>query len=492
MLDDGRDNPNRWPAAVARVQSWFGVSGPVGRAEYVAVGIGLAVLKYLVEIVFVYQLTGQFHSPTDFINPWLNSKAPFLNDAPGIGLAWLAFTIPFVWIGIAMSLRRAADVGISPWVAMLILIPLVNLLVMLTLSVLPSGLIPMPSGAAGNPADQIDEAEMADAYRPTPGTVTESVSHRAAAGFVTAVLVGCLTQVLVGAISVWVFEVYGVILFFSSPVIAGSVSGFVYSGSIRRRGLKLFGMTCLMNLISFIAMLCLGLDGAICLLMAFPLLFPLSFIGALVGAAIATSALRGPVDESRGMVGWMIALPLFLLLEPFDSQVTTHSVTTTITVDAPPDVVWEQVVAFPEITQPLPWYFRIGIAAPMRARIDGRGVGATRYCEFTTGAFVEPITHWDQPSHLAFDVASQPEPMFEWTPFDALHPPHLDSGLVSRRGEFRLVELPDGKTRLSGTTWYELNVRPRLYWKIWADPMLHRIHRRVLDHIAVHCETDSK
>ncbi len=74
--------------------------------------------------------------------------------------------------------------------------------------------------------------------------------------------------------------------------------------------------------------------------------------------------------------------------------------------------------------------------------------------------------------------------MFEWTPFEHLHPPHLDSGFVSRRGEFRLEPLPDGGTRLHGTTWYEIDVRPRLYWKGLADPLLHAIHRRVLNHIA--------
>ncbi len=239
-----------------------------------------------------------------------------------------------------------------------------------------------------------------------------------------------------------------------------------------------------MNFLSFALMLAVGLDGAICLLMAFPLLGPLSVMGGLVGGAIATRSLRPGINERRGMIGSIIFLPLCLPLETLDSRAALHHVTTIVDIDAPPAVVWRQVIAFPKIDDDMAWFFRLGIAAPLSANIDGQGIGATRHCEFTTGTFVEPITVWDPPERMAFDVASQPQPMMEWTPFTDLHPRHLDKGFVSRRGEFRIESLPNGKTRLYGTTWYEIDVRPRLYWKCWADPVVHAIHRRVLDHIA--------
>jgi hypothetical protein len=43
------------------------------------------------------------------------------------------------------------------------------------------------------------------------------------------------------------------------------------------------------------------------------------------------------------------------------------------------------------------WLYAAGVAYPLRARIHGEGVGAVRHCEFTTGAFVEPITAWEPP-----------------------------------------------------------------------------------------------
>jgi hypothetical protein len=164
-------------------------------------------------------------------------------------------------------------------------------------------------------------------------------------------------------------------------------------------------------------------------------------------------------------------------------------VATTIDIDAPPAVVWNNVVEFSELPEPREWYFRLGIACPERARIVGQGVGATRYCEFTTGAFVEPITAWEPPRRLAFDVAAQPEPMFELSPYPNVHPPHLDGALQSRRGEFRLVPLAANRTRLEGRTWYTFEMFPQSYWTLWSDAVIHRIHLRVMGHIKGLSET---
>ncbi len=470
--------------------NWFSLSSTVNRGTYIAVGWSLAIVKYVIECVAVYVATGTWFSPTDFVNPWLNSKAPFLIDAPAAGLVWLAFTIPFVWIAIAMSVRRAADVGLSRWFGLLVLIPIVNLMLMLVLACLPTGWLRRTASESAE--DEAHREELASAFRPTPAMieVNENPIRAREAPVVAAMLMGTFTLVSVGAISVWLLQLYGFVLFFSAPVVAGAVSGFVYNRRQTQGSMALLGIIVLSNVLSYAIMLAVGIDGAICLAMAFPLLIPLSFLGGLVGRAVATAGIASGHDETRGMYGIMIALPLALSLESLDGPPPLHRVTTSVEIDAPPAVVWQQVIAFPEIEETPAWFFRLGIAAPVRAHIVGQGVGAVRQCEFTTGPFVEPITVWEPPHRLAFDVVSQPQPMKEWSPFPHLHPPHLDHGFVSRRGEFRLEALADGRTSLHGSTWYQIDVRPRLYWKAWADPTIHAIHRRVLDHIARCAESE--
>jgi hypothetical protein len=90
----------------------------------------------------------------------------------------------------------------------------------------------------------------------------------------------------------------------------------------------------------------------------------------------------------------------------------------------------------------------------------------------------------------AFDVAETPPPMREWSPYETVHAPHLSGNMRSRRGEFRLVALADGRTRLEGTTWYELDMFPQAYWGLWSDALIHTIHTRVLGHIKHRVEAE--
>mgnify|MGYP002661044596 CR=1 FL=1 len=109
-------------------------------------------------------------------------------------------------------------------------------------------------------------------------------------------------------------------------------------------------------------------------------------------------------------------------------------------------------------------------------------MGAIPHCNFNTASFVEPITVWDQPHLLKFTVDEQPAPMKEISFWD-IDAPHLHDYFVSKEGQFKLTALPNGKTKLEGTTWYYHNIKPAIYWKIWSNYIVHKIHERVLEHI---------
>lgn len=182
---------------------------------------------------------------------------------------------------------------------------------------------------------------------------------------------------------------------------------------------------------------------------------------------------------------------LLLLLLPFSAWAETRvhtalplrEVLTSVDVAAAPERVWPHVLRFGELPAPSPFIEHSGIAYPQRAHLEGQGVGAIRYCEFSTGPFIEPITAWEPPARLAFDVRAQPPPMKEWSPYADLHPPHFDGTLESKRGEFRLIALPNGHTRLEGRTWYTLDMGPSAYWTVFTDLAIHRIHVRVLEQV---------
>ncbi len=160
-----------------------------------------------------------------------------------------------------------------------------------------------------------------------------------------------------------------------------------------------------------------------------------------------------------------------------------REVITSVEVDAPPDAVWDKLVAFSKIPDPPTGVFALGVAYPIEARIEGHGVGALRYCTFSTGSFIEPITEWNEPRQLSFNVISNPPPIRETSIYPRINAPHSHGYMTSKHGQFRLTTLPGGRTLLEGTTWYSHNISPQIYWGPVSDEIIHQIHRRVLNHI---------
>jgi hypothetical protein len=192
------------------------------------------------------------------------------------------------------------------------------------------------------------------------------------------------------------------------------------------------------------------------------------------------------------MIALIIAVPALMGAEYVLSRsAPTFAVRSTVEIAAPRERVWTSVVSFPPLAAPEELLFQTGLAYPIGAVIDGQGVGAERKCAFSTGAFVEPIEVWNEPTLLRFSVTENPAPMREWSWLGPIDPPHLHGYFTARAGQFRLISLAEGVTRLEGTTWYQHNMRPASYWRIYSDYIVHRVHLRVLNHIKGLCEGDT-
>lgn len=303
----------------------------------------------------------------------------------------------------------------------------------------------------------------------------------AAVGLAAGGLVLLLTQGL---------AVYAYALFIGVPFLIGFTVGIIgEERGVRLMSTMVWGL--MATAVCAVLLLTGRFEGLICVAMAAPLAAALIVGGTLAAWLLA----RARANAARA--GGTTAMALALVVMPGGLAIDTHhtaappplhAVVTIVEIDAPPERVWPHVVRFPEMPPPAEWMFRAGVAYPMRVRLDGEGVGAMRYCEFSTGDFVEPITVWDAPRRLAFDVIASPAPMTELNPFGPAHPPHLDGYFTSEHGEFRLEALPGGRTRLIGTSWYRLRMFPSFYWQAWSDVLIHRIHNRVLRHIAALAE----
>ncbi len=443
--------------ASSPLSRWLSLTSPVGRTFYLRSGLGLMFAKFSMDALLIKVFADVWISPLVYLAPLATVRLEVLGAAPDwLPLLLVLTTLPFAWIGATMSIRRAKDAGLSAAWGLLFFVPLVQYLMMGLLSFLPS--------------------------RPTnvPRTRVLVGSERAAVAALTGVVGGAAAFVPYAAVSTLVMGDYGAALFVGGPFLMAGLAGFLFNLRARQSAVTTVLVGVASQAVAGGLLLLFALEGVICLAMAAPLAVAIGVVGALLGRGLAD------LEARRTLVAPMVMLPLLTWLEPVPGPSVVHVAETVVEVDAPPSDVWDVVVAFPEIPESdtPEWFFRAGVAWPQRARIEGEGVGAVRYCEFSTGPFVEPITTWNPPHHLAFDVTDSPPPMVEWSPWNKVWAPHIwDGTLLSRKGEFVLEPLPNERTRLVGRTYYTVDMAPVLYWSTWSTAIIHRIHERVLRHI---------
>ena len=229
-------------------------------------------------------------------------------------------------------------------------------------------------------------------------------------------------------------------------------------------------------------------EGGICVVMAAPFLYA----GGALGTVATVWLLR---KFRRRSARLLIVLPFIgLPIEPHIVYPDRYSeVRTVIEIAAPPAIVWRQTVEIPNI-QPdeLSWTFShgiVGVPRPEDPRIDGEGVGAVRHLRWGQGIhFEEIVTAWEEKRFLAwnfhFGPGSIPPKVEAHIDVDSRYL-HLQSG------DYRLDEVPSGRTRLTLTTRYRIATPINAYCDWWGRIFLGDFHGIVVDVIRQRSEKEA-
>jgi uncharacterized membrane protein YhaH (DUF805 family) len=459
-------------SSVFDIWSWH---GRIGRRRYLITGLVLFALKHnidrLLATIFDYPW-GPFNYLV-FFSPYGNSIYGLRTPDASFYALLLLVALPFIWIGVVLTLRRLRDAALPLSLVVLFFIPLINLIFFVILAAIPGSTSSDRSSLLSARIGRlIPESEFGSA-----------VFGILATAFLTALEVAFTTNGLGN---------YGWGLFVGIPFFLGLSSTLIYSfHRPRPLGKCLLVATISTGLVGA-ALFALAVEGIICLVMALPLALALALFGAFIGYVVqrrptfATSTLRVV------SVGFLLIPGLILVEYGIGETPPLYKVTTSVVIKSDPETVWTHVVTFSQLPPPTETIFKTGIAYPIRAEMHGRGPGAVRHCIFSTGPFVEPITAWDEPRLLQFDVGEQPRAMEELSLYNDLRPPHLENYFIARKGQFELKSLADGTTLLEGTTWYQNRFWPAPYWHLWSDAIIDSIHNRVLQHIKSLAENTPK
>ena len=451
-------------------------NGTIGRGGYLLWGVILFAVKCNVDRFLFRHVFAAPWNLLDYLK-W-NFPSPSLLSPDTLrqhGWQLLVAALPFLWAGVVLTIQRLRSARLPLWLAVLFVVPVVKWFLFLLASLVPRREAP-PELTQRDPATGA-------AWRVFPRTRMGSA--------LAAVGISALVTVAITAIGAGVLQNYGWGLFVGVPFMTGFLAAMIHGATQVRRVGESLTVAALAVSIAGAGFLLFAIEGLLCIAMAVPLALPLALIGGLAGHSAQPARWRQ--GSAQVACAAFLALPAMLGVERLgDTEAPLLAVKSAIEVNAPPARVWRHVVTFSELAPPTEWFFRAGIAYPLRAEIQGTGPGAIRHCVFTTGPFVEPIEVWDEPRLLRFGVTANPAPMQEWTPYREIHPPHLKGFLASERGQFLLTELPGGRTRLEGTTWYRHHLWPVTYWQMWSDEIIHRIHLRVLRHVQALAEADAR
>ena len=265
-------------------------------------------------------------------------------------------------------------------------------------------------------------------------------------------------------------NVYTFSIIFLLPFLQGMLSGFLMSAN--RIGFwKSMGASSIILLADFFIAMVVINEGAICVLMAFPLYFVIIGCGIALGLFIGRR--RGRSD-SRIMT---TLLPLAALFSMHDAVAPPpdfrNAISDAVIVRAPPEVVWHYIVQYPRNDNPPEyWLWKIGLPEPVQSVAVAKKVGAVRECQFTRGiVFKEKITELVPNKTLTFDVTEQPQ-----------HP-EIIGHFKLEKGQLQLERNADGTTTVIATSWYHLFVSPAAYFDWWASDIVRNVHFRVLNHM---------
>jgi uncharacterized membrane protein YhaH (DUF805 family) len=442
----------------------FSLSGRITRLPYLLISIILFFSQHLFALLLMRAHEIRLDIGVEFFV--LPARTLFSHSALSSGeiILTLCIVLLVTWCLVVLSFHRAKDADATPWLAISVISPIVQLFSIGVLSALPSR-----ESASASPKD-------------------DAATHLGWPNYLSGAIIGAVLLLTAVGSGAFVFGAYGYGIFVVTPFLIGIITGIAAnlkqdSGAKKTR--RILFLTLALGALALIAF---AFEGLVCLIMAAPIAIPVALLGAAIGRDVAVTRAKPRRDAAASMS----LLPLVFVLEiflPAEIAFDTHQ---EIDIAATPESVWQTLVAMDLSDYPVPPLFHLGLAYPIRGEIDGAHVGGIRYGEFSTGIAIEEITIWEENRELAFRVLDNPPSMRELSPYASVHAPHVEGYLETLGTSFEIIPLEGGGARLIERTAHVMRLDPAAYWLPIARWVIGANNSRVLSYIRESAEARSR
>ena len=354
-------------------------SGTIGRAPYFVAGVCLLAIKFGVDRI-ISRVFERPWSPAEYIVPGASLGMLIANPQDRLFYTTLAIgAVPFIAMGVWLTVLRLRSIGVSPAWSILFFAPVINFALFAILTALPERIRKgnVVSGGSIPPASEVPHA-IPLSYSQIPARPFASLDRLLPANppalKAVAVLVPAFIGLAVTVLSVQFLSTYGWGVFVGVPFCIGLMAAILFAVRGAPSLSSCIGIGCASLTVYGVLLILCAFEGAVCILMAAPLAYPVAILGALVGASLTGRPDRAG-DARQVMSATLLFLPIFVGAEKLAApEAQTFVITSSIDVDAPPEKVWANVIGFTAmIPSPTELVFRSGVAYPHLARNCGLG-----------------------------------------------------------------------------------------------------------------------
>ncbi len=294
--------------------------------------------------------------------------------------------------------------------------------------------------------------------------IIDGPERKAKRRFTYAIIVLVAQLFVAAALAALEFNALGVGLFVSTPLTVGVVAGLISTWR------QMWMMMWVLLAVPSVVLVFVGIEGLLCVAMAAPLLAIMLALGYWFGYLIRRFR-ENRAPKHFHAIAWL-PLAVFLISSGTERllgiEPTQNQSSTSIIVAAPPAQAFAAIVHVDTVRAAPTWLHQLGLPLPLASHLDTLALGARRTCYLTDGIIAERITELDAPHSVSLDMggASMGRAWLQLEQDDYLFEPTISGG-----------------TRITHTTHFKSQLRPRIYWAIVERYTVAAQHRIVFNNL---------
>ncbi len=289
-------------------------------------------------------------------------------------------------------------------------------------------------------------------------------------------------------------SLYGAMSFgfvFILPFILGFITLWFASTEQRSSWLfRIFAPWATISL-SLLFSLVIGWEGAICMIMAGIIYLPLASLGGIISGLVLSRVDRNRLSSS--VLASLLSLPFVSAYFESYSNLSTlfDTAETAIIIEAPPEIIWENIIRVRPITKKLDGvFYKLGFPKPIEATLSHEGIGGIRNASFERGlTFIETVDVWEKEKKLSFTIASDPNS----TPTTTLDEHVVVGGRYFDvlRGTYEIEVNSPRSCTLKLSSELRISTRFNFYAGVWARFLMLDIQQTILKVIKERAENSN-